>query len=261
MNENAVNTVNSDANVRAKFYIEKESIFVRVAVVFTILAAAMRIIGCYGLWGDAFFATTQIVLPVLSNLLFLLCLLFLGKKFFCLTSIPVLLGAVFCIVRAVDFVWWRMLIDIIVCLAGSVLYTAVAFGVIKSKWPLVPLFTVPVIYRIFAGAALLKDTVNPISLVDGLQELSILCAYIGLLFAAIAMKKEKENGEEQVKAPKAGFSKLMKFGKNRDGEKTEELQSSQPENNVSSEAQEREKENSAEESVNTAESQVNETGE
>ncbi len=263
MNENAVNTVNSDANVRAKFYIEKESIFVRVAVVFTILAAAMRIIGCYGLWGDAFFATTQIVLPVLSNLLFLLCLLFLGKKFFCLTSIPVLLGAVFCIVRAVDFVWWRMLIDIIVCLAGSVLYTAVAFGVVKSKWPLVPLFTVPVIYRIFAGAALLKDTVNPISLVDGLQELSILCAYIGLLFAAIAMKKEKEAGkdEEKAKAPKAGFSKLMKFGKNKDNEKTEELNTSQPENNVSCEAEAMEEDNSAEESANTAESEVNETGE
>lgn len=268
MNENAVNTVNSANNERAKFYIEKDSMFVRVAVVFTILAAALRIIGCFGLWGDAFFATTQIVLPVLSNLLFLLCLLFLGKKFFCLTSIPVLLGAVFCIVRAVDYVWWRMLIDIILCLAGSVLYTSVAFGVVKSKWPLVPLFTVPVIYRIFAGAALLKDTVNPISLVEGLQELSILCAYIGLLFASLAMKKEKEKGKEESKLPKIKMPKIFKSEKNGEEEKAENVKPEQTAESVSEAPEAEEKpgvtpENTSvsTESEKTGESEVKETGE
>ena len=266
MSENAVNTVNSANNERAKFYIEKESMFVRVAVVFTILAAALRIIGCFGLWGDAFFATTQIVLPVLSNLLFLLCLLFLGKKFFCLTSIPVLLGAVFCIVRAVDYVWWRMLIDIILCLAGSVLYTSVAFGVVKSKWPLVPLFTIPVIYRIFAGAALLKDTVNPISLVEGLQELSILCAYIGLLFASLAMKKEKD--KEESKLPKIKIPKIFKSEKNVEEETAESIKPEQKAEIVSEahEADEKpgvtpENTSVSTESEKTGKSEVKETGE
>lgn len=249
MNENTL------SNERAKFYIEKESIFVRIAVVFTILAAALRFIGCWGLWGDAFFATTQIVLPIISNLLFLLCLLFLGKKFFCLSSIPVLLGAVFCIVRAVDYVWWRMLIDIILCLMGSVFYTTVAFGVFKSKWPLVPMFAVPVIYRIIAGAALLKDTVNPISLVEGLQEISILCAYIALLFTSLAMKKEK--AKDEVKLPKMKAPKIIKPEKAGDEAASVKAETEQK----AAETAADNRENKTPENEKPAESEVTETGE
>ncbi len=251
MNENTL------SNQRTKFYIEKESIFVRVAVVFTILAAAFRFIGCWGLWGNAFFATTQIVLPILSNLLFLVCLLFLGKKFFCLTSIPVLLGAVFFIVRSVDYVWWRMLIDIILCLMGSVFYTTVAFGVFKSKWPLVPLFTVPVIYRIIAGAALLKDTVNPISLVEGLQEISILCTYISLLFTSVAMKKEQT--KEEVKLPKIKAPKILMPKRKADAESTEEALQEQKAESISE--TQCDKVNETPVNEKSGESEVKETGE
>ena len=69
-----------------------------------------------------------------------------------------------------------------------------------------PLFGLPFLYHIFVeDLAALRDTANPITLSAGLQEISVLCVMLALLFTAIAMKKKKPQTEVELpkmKAPK-----------------------------------------------------------
>ena len=192
---------------RVRFYVDKNSLLVKTAVIFMAASAVLRIIGVWGLWDSAFFTTTQIVMPIACNVLFILCLLFLGGKFFSLSSISVLLGAVFFIVKATDFVWWKMLISIIAYLATAVLYTAVAFGIVRTKWPLVPVFAVPFAVHLAYDISRLGDTVNPVTLSDGMQELSVLCIILSLLFTSLAVKKQK-NETEKEKQPRIRLPKF-----------------------------------------------------
>jgi len=74
----------------------------------------------------------------------------------------------------------------------GVLYCGTVFGVIPTKWPLVPLFALPFLYHVcIEDVAKLRDTVNPLTFSEGLQEMSVLCIMLALLMTAIAMKKKK----------------------------------------------------------------------
>lgn len=192
---------------RAKVYVEKQSVWVQAAVIFMALSAVFRLVGCWGMWGDRFFAATQIALPLCCNLLFILCILLLGKKLFCLTAVPVLLGVVFFIIKAFTFdSWLHTTLCILLYILVAVLYTGTAFGFIRTKWLLVPLFALPFLYHVFIeDLAKLKDAVNPLTFADGMQEMSVLCVMLCLLFTAFAMKKQKPIKEVELpkmKAPK-----------------------------------------------------------
>ena len=65
---------------RAKFYVEQQHWAVQTAIIFMALSAVFRIVGCWGKWDEPFFAATQIALPLMCNILFILCLVLLGKK-------------------------------------------------------------------------------------------------------------------------------------------------------------------------------------
>ena len=172
----------NNAKPRAKFYVDKTGALVHAAVIFMALSAAFRLVGCWGLWTDQFFAAAQIALPLICNLLFILCLLLFGGRAFWTTAIPVVL----CI-----------LLYILV----AVLYTATAFGVIRTKWLLVPLFGLPLIYHLAVeDAAALRDTVHPVTFSAGMQEISVLCIMLALLLTALAMKKRADI--EDVELPK-----------------------------------------------------------
>ena len=99
-----------------------------------------------------------------------------------------------------------ILINFLLYLLVAVLYTGTVFGIIRTKWLLVPLFGLPFLYHIFVeDLAALRDTANPVSLSAGLQEISVLCVMLALLFTAIAMKKKKPQTEVELpkmKAPK-----------------------------------------------------------
>ena len=88
----------------------------------------------------------------------------------------------------------------------AVLYTGTVFGIIRTKWLLVPLFGLPFLYHVFVeDLAALRDTANPVTLSAGLREISVLCVMLALLFTAIAMKKKKPQTEVELpkmKAPK-----------------------------------------------------------
>lgn len=187
---------------RVKYYVERQSAFCQAAVILMLLSATFRIIGCWGLWGDPFFAATQIALPLGCNVLFILCLLLLGKHLFSLTSLPVLLGVVFFIIKSFTFdSWIHTILCILLYLLVAVLYTATAFGALRTKWLLVPLFGLPFIYHIFVeDLPALSD--GTLSFAAGMQEMSVLCVMLALLCTAFAMKKKKPVSPEEPTRPR-----------------------------------------------------------
>ena len=192
---------------RAKFYVEQQHWAVQTAIIFMALSAVFRIVGCWGKWDESFFAATQIALPLMCNILFILCLVLLGKKALWLSAVPVILGVVFFIIKSFTFdSWLHTVLCILLYLLVAVLYTGAVFGVIRTKWLLLPLFGLPFLYHIFVeDLAALRDTANPVTLSAGLQEISVLCVMLALFFTAIAMKKKKPQTEVELpkmKAPK-----------------------------------------------------------
>ena len=189
---------------RVKFYIEKQSKLIQSAVVLMLLSAVFRLLGCWGKFGDSFFAVTQIALPLSCNLLFILVLLTMGKRFFNFTALPVVLGVLFFIIKSIgQGNWIHMLLSILICIVVALLYCATVFGVVSTKWPMAALFALPFLYQVFfVDLAKLQDTVNPMSFAEGMQEMSVLCIMLSLFCTSLAMKKKKPVPIEEQELPK-----------------------------------------------------------
>lgn len=192
---------------RVKFFVDKDSGLIHAAVIFMALSAVFRLVGCWGQWADKTFAIMQIALPVLCALLYIILLLLLGKRAFWLSSLPVILGAVFFIVRALGFgSWVYTLAAILACLIITVLYTATAFGFVRTKWFVLPLIALVFLYKLcVADVAALKNSAAPVSFASGMQEISVLCVLLALFLTVLAMRK-RLNIEEmelpKIKDPK-----------------------------------------------------------
>lgn len=178
---------------RAAFYIEKGSAWARTAVILMLMSAVFRVVGCWGLWTDSYFAATQMILPICCNLLFVLCILLFGKRGFWLSSLPVLLGVVFFVVKSFGFEsWLHTVLCILLYLLVAVLYTGTVFGVIRTKWLLPPLFGLPLLYHLLVeDLQAMQDAANPVTLAAGLQEISVLCIMAALLCTGLGLKKRK----------------------------------------------------------------------
>ena len=113
---------------KRKLYVERSGFWTEASMLFMILAMVFRVIGSIGRWGDRNYLITLVVLPVSCGLLFVLCLLFFGKRAFWTSVIPVVIGVVF-------FVFEIMTVEdnlvkvclISICVVVAVLY-AMAFS-------------------------------------------------------------------------------------------------------------------------------------
>ena len=76
---------------KIRFYTEKDSFGVEAAVILFSLSIVFRLIGCWGLWNDRLYLMSQILLPMISALLFILLLVLLGKVALWSTSVPLLI--------------------------------------------------------------------------------------------------------------------------------------------------------------------------
>lgn len=191
---------------KVRFWVDKKSFLVRAAVIMMALSAVFRLIGCWGLWRDPFFAATQIALPLFCNLVFIVCLLLFGKRAFAVTCVPLLAGIVFFIIKAFTF---DSLIHTVLCLmlyiGISVLYVLAVFGSVRIKYLLAPIFGAVFLYHVFVeDLAALRDTANPVTLAAGMQEMSVLCIVLAMFFVSLAMKRVKAEEPElpKIKAPK-----------------------------------------------------------
>lgn len=179
-------------NERIRYYVDRDSFFASGAVYFMGMAIFERVAGCWGLWGDASFLLTQILLPIVCCLCIIVYILLMGKHLFELTIIPVVLGAVFFIVRALSFgSMLKTVLCILLYIVIMIVYVGVVFGVIRSKWWLVPAFGLPFLYRLLVvDIRALQDTANPVSFADGSQEMSVLCMLLAMVLLSLAMKKK-----------------------------------------------------------------------
>ncbi len=193
---------------KLKFYVEPKSFGAQCSIILMALAIVFRIIGCWGLWTDEFYAVTQILLPIASGLLLILFVALLGRRALFLTSLPVLMGVVFFILKSLGF---ESVLHTVLCIvlyvAVAVLYVATVFALIRTKWLLVPLFGLPFLYHIFVeDLAALRDTAHPVSFAAGMQEMSVLCIMLSLFFLSLAMRKNTPQLEDmdlpKMRAPK-----------------------------------------------------------
>lgn len=175
----------------AKYTIDSKGVCARTAMALMALSALFRVIGCWEDMGDKVFTITQIVLPISCCLLFIVCILLFGKKGFFLSSIPLILGVVFFIVKSFTFDnALHTMLCILLYLLVALIYTATVFGAIRTKWLLVPLFGLPFLYHV-CYEDVLKLKAGEFTLFTGLQEISVLCIMLALLFTAIGLKKVK----------------------------------------------------------------------
>ena len=183
---------------RIKFYAEPKGFFVQAAVTLMALAVVFRVIGCWGLWTDRFFALTQIALPAAACLLFILLVLLLGRRALWTTFLPVLMGVAFFAIKAFGFESkLHMVLCLLLYLAVAVLYVITVFALIPTKWLLVPLFAAPFLYHIIAeDLPALNNTAAPVTFSAGMQEMSVLCIMLALLFTSLGMKKKTPQLED-----------------------------------------------------------------
>lgn len=191
---------------KISYYVERKSALVQASALVMLFSAVFRLIGCWGLWNDKTFAVTQIFLPLACNLMFILLVLTLGRRALWTTALPVLLGVVFFIIKSFGF---DSIIHTVLCiflyLVVAVLYIGTVFGVIRTKWLLVPLFGLPLLYHIFIEDLAAMRSANPPSFQAGMQEISVLCIMLSLLLLSIAMKKKQPETVPELpkmKAPK-----------------------------------------------------------
>lgn len=195
-------------NEKLRYSVSGKSVFAKLSAMLMGLSILFRLLGYWGFWAnkEAGFIYTQIALPIVCNLLFIVIVLYLGKKLFSMTAIPVLLGVVFFIVKSLsDGGVLHTAICILVCLLAAMVYTGTVFGVIRTKWLLVPMFALPLAYHIFVlDRNTLLANEHAMSLADWLPEISVLCIMLALLLITFAMKKrdfskpEAEPGEQEI---------------------------------------------------------------
>ena len=178
---------------KLRYSVSRKNIFVKLSALLMGLSALLRLFGYWGFWAnkDAAFIYTQIALPILCNVLCIVIVLYMGKRLFSLTAIPVLLGVVFFIIKALGFDnILHTVLCILLYLVVAMLYTGTVFGVIRTKWLLVPLFGLPFLYHILVeDRNTLLANEKAMSLAEWLPEISVLCIMLALLLITFAMKK------------------------------------------------------------------------
>ena len=213
---------------KVRFYTERTSFGIQAMVILMALSVVFRIIGCWGLWNDRSYAITQIALPIASALLYIASVWLLGKRALWLSFLPVVMGAVFFIIRALEFESsLRMIVCLLLYIAVIVLYFCTIFGIIRTKWILVSLLGLPFLYHVFVeDLAAMRDTTNPVSFGTGMQEMGVLCIMLGLFAVSISMKKAV--AEHKPHLPK--IRKPHVIGEQTENENTDEIPSVTEEN-------------------------------
>ena len=196
-------------NEKTRFYLDKTGFFAESAMIFLVLAAVFRFFGCWGMWENRGEYVMLTLLPIFCCLLMTLCIIFFGRRCFFLSVIPVMLGVVFFVWKALYYPSWvNTVICVLFDLAVAVIYTGTVFGWIPTKWLLVPMFALPFLYRVSViDIPALSNKAEPVLFSDGMQELSILGILAGMFCVAMALRKrpaaapvEKKEKETAVAA-------------------------------------------------------------
>lgn len=187
---------------KIRYSVSGKNVFAKIAAFLLALSVLFRLVGYWGFWNDQTptFCYVQILMPVIGCILFIVILLYLGNKAFTLSVIPVVLGVVYFIVRSMDFgSVWQTILCVAVCLLTVIVYTSTVFGSISTKWVLLPVFGLTVLYQILVkDRALLFPKEGSVSIEELVSELSVICIMLAMLFIVFAMKKRSPEKLESV---------------------------------------------------------------
>lgn len=187
---------------KKKLFVERDGFLTEAAMLLTALAMVLRLIGSIGRWDNQQYMTTQVALPIFCGLLFLLCLLLFGKRAFWTTVVPVAIGVVFFIFRAMNLEnEWIRGCWIIVYLVIMVLY-AMVFSYPGLKWVLALALLAVFAYHIgVQDLPKLMDLENPVTFVEGMEEMSVLGIILAMLCVTLAMKAAPKAKAEAAPEP------------------------------------------------------------
>lgn len=175
---------------KTKFFVEPRGFLAQTAVILMVLAAVLRLIGCWGAWDDKMYLYMQIVLPTAGAMLFAVLLFTLGKAAFWTTFLPVVLGAVAVGAESLGYeTWLETALCMLLALLTAVVYTATAFGKIRTKWIGAALYALLIGYMFLFRDRELLSSLASASAQTVLKELALFSALLALLFTALSMHR------------------------------------------------------------------------
>ena len=188
-----------EQNDKIKYYVNRGNVFTRLCEFFMLMSAICRFIGYWGFWSNqtSEFIIFQIAVPIISCLLYCVIIIYGGRKVFSLTFIPVTALTLFFIIRAFSMSnTLQMVVSLCLYIAILFIYTAVVFGVIRSKWWLLPFFIIPLGLHIYWNWDMIAPK-GQVSLSSFLPEASVMCIMFAMLFIVFAMKRRKYGKTEE----------------------------------------------------------------
>lgn len=205
---NTVNTVNTEKTAdsepekkqKIRYRVGKRNFFMRLSWLLLAVSVLFLVMANWGFWHelDKTMICFKIVLPAASCIVYMLIINHMGEKGFFLTFIPVLSAAAYMIISVVDSgKMLYSLIGITLCIIVTLAYMMTVFGLIRSKWALLPIIGLPLAYRIAVEDHDLFFAGNAVHLTDLLPELSTLCMLTALFFIVFAMKKRDFTNKEK----------------------------------------------------------------
>ena len=180
---------------RASFSIERKSPATWLSLFFMAASATVRAVYYSVTPMTPLVFWVHFVNVIAAAVVFAVAVIFFGEKCPQLTSVSVLMGVVFFMVKAFTFeTMTHTVLCLILYTAVLVLYSLTIFGIIRTKYLLYPLFALPLLYHIFVEDMqiyILADPQPPFF--EWLPEISVLCIMAALLCVSVAMKKKEEH--------------------------------------------------------------------
>ena len=180
-----------------QYVLDRKSFCGKAAILCLFLAMVFRCVG--GLLNltifEDRFATVEFLLPVGCCILYILCILIFGRRWFKISVVPFLLGVMACVLRLYSYdnllqqeaSFERILCSIFFYLIVASAYSGIVLGSLRGKTLLLLLFLVPLgshawfeIYPLFRDGIRVEPSLI-------LMELSVLCVIVAMLFAAAGM--------------------------------------------------------------------------
>ncbi len=196
---------------KIRYTLRRKSFLFSGALLLIALSILFRLIGYWGFWSHITSTTyTQVFLPVLCALLLIVFLPVFANHGLWMTSIPIVLEAVFFILETGHIsVWWVKAVSILLYIVISIIYTMTVFGKIPSKWPLVISIGVPLVYHLAVqDRTSLLEASSPDTLVAWMPEISAMSFVLALLLITLAMVKKVTTYGPPVVDPRADLAQI-----------------------------------------------------
>jgi len=177
---------------KTKYFVNRKNWLVRCAMTLTALSVLFRLIAYWGFWSDPTSDATysQVFLPILCCVLFMVFVEVLGKSALWTTALPVFFTSVFLILETFSVTpWWVKALSILLYVVAACIYTVTVFGKIRTKWLLIVTIGTPLVYHLAVQDRSSLYTASPTTLVQWMPEISAMCFLTALLFTALAMQK------------------------------------------------------------------------